>query len=33
MRQDIIEDFWCGSIKFTSRVERTRHVLDEVMIE
>jgi len=33
MSQDIIQDIWCGSIKFTSKEERTRHVLDEVIIE
>lgn len=33
MGQAIIEDIWCGSVKFAAKVERTRHVLDEFKIE
>ena len=33
MGQTIIEDIWCGSIKFSAKVERARYVLDEVIIE
>jgi len=33
MSQDMIEDIWCGSIKFAAKVERTRHVLDKVKTE
>lgn len=31
MSQDIIEEFTCGTVKFTAKVERTRHVLDVVV--
>ena len=33
MGQTIIEDIWCGSIKFAAKLERARYVLDEFIIE
>jgi len=33
MGQAIVEDILCGSVKFTAKVERTRHVLEEFKIE
>lgn len=33
MGQIIIEDIWCGSVKFAAEIERTRHVLDGFKLE